>query len=142
MDYTLFSLYGKTCPVHYLQIGDWTFALSLKRSQKLKFQCLDLENGQTPEWFEGTGEAWHTESWAPNFGESPSAAVESSLSQILLDSVPQKYYLSPRACVGILRRATERGRIIPEELSDALNAQIKHYSRITPLTKESQVRSM
>ena len=44
-----------------------------------------------------------------------------SLSEILEDgSVPQKYYLSPKACKGILRRARARGKKIPPALETAL----------------------
>ena len=32
------------------------------------------------------------------------------MSQILQDAPPIKYYLSPKACLGILRRASERGK--------------------------------
>lgn len=52
--------------------------------------------------------------------ESPSDAAESTLSGILETDVPQKYYLSQRACAGILSRATSRGRTIPPMLLDAL----------------------
>lgn len=38
--------------------------------------------------------------------------------------VPQRYYLSPRACAGILRRAARRGRPLPQVLLDALTAQM------------------
>ena len=58
-----------------------------------------------------------------NFGESPSVAVESTLSQILETTVPQKYYLSPRACSGILRRAVKRGKELPPILKTALEFQ-------------------
>ena len=61
----------------------------------------------------------------PAIGECPNAAVESSLSQILqpMTDVSEKYYLSPRACQGILRRAKERGKELPEELRIALELQ-------------------
>ena len=39
-------------------------------------------------------------------GESPSEENASTLSQILQAGVPEKYYLSPKACLGILRRAS------------------------------------
>lgn len=35
-------------------------------------------------------------------------------------SVPRKYFLSPKACAGILRRAEKRGRNLPVKLRDAL----------------------
>jgi hypothetical protein len=38
--------------------------------------------------------------------------------------VPQKYFLSPKACAGILRRADKRGRVLPGALSRALLASL------------------
>ena len=58
-----------------------------------------------------------------SFGECPSAAVESRLSQILEDTPPRKYYLSAKACAGILRRAKHRGKELPPELKSALEMQ-------------------
>ena len=47
----------------------------------------------------------------------------SSLSDILeAGDVPQRYYLSPKACLGILRRAEKRGKSLPQSLHDALKA--------------------
>ena len=58
-----------------------------------------------------------------NTGASPNDVVESSLSQILQDEPPRKYYLSQKACQGILRRASERGKELPEKLKRALEIQ-------------------
>ena len=58
-----------------------------------------------------------------NTSECPKGVVESSLSQILLDTVPSRYYLSRRACLGILRRAKERGKPLPPQLEQALKLQ-------------------
>jgi hypothetical protein len=44
----------------------------------------------------------------------------SSLSDILTGDAPQRYYLTPRACTGILRRAAKRGKDLPPMLSVAL----------------------
>jgi hypothetical protein len=45
-----------------------------------------------------------------------------SLSDILQEprDVPQQYYLSPKACAGILRRAERRGKALPPMLAEAL----------------------
>lgn len=59
-----------------------------------------------------------------NFGESPSVVKESSLSQILEENAPEKYYLSARACEGILRRAMKRGKELPQMLQEALEEVI------------------
>ncbi len=58
-----------------------------------------------------------------SFGESPSAAVESRLSQILQDNPPPKYYLSAKSCLGILNRAKRRRKELPEQLRLALERQ-------------------
>lgn len=64
-----------------------------------------------------------TEFSTASFGEYPSVAVESRLSQILEDTPPRKYSLSAKACAGILRRAERRGKALPPELEAALMAQ-------------------
>src|SRR3990172_6439430 len=55
--------------------------------------------------------------------EWPKDAAVCSLSDILeTGDVPQRYYLSPKACAGILRRAAKRGKKLPPLLADALKA--------------------
>ena len=54
----------------------------------------------------------------------PSEEGVCGLSEILEDgAVPSKYYLSGRACLGILRRAERRGKKLPDVLRAALIAQ-------------------
>ena len=78
------------------------------------FQFLDLqertESGQNLERFPVMDGLLHGDCLTLNTGESPSAAKESRLSWILEDNVPQKFYLSARACQGILVRASRRGK--------------------------------
>lgn len=62
-------------------------------------------------------------SWTLNTGVSPREGRASSLSQILEDSPPRKYYLSRKACLGILRRSRERNKPLPRTLKIALMAQ-------------------
>ncbi len=53
--------------------------------------------------------------------ESHKDADECLLSDVLeTGDLPQKYYLSPRACEGILRRAEKRGKQLPPMLYQAL----------------------
>ena len=61
----------------------------------------------------------------------PSAGGASSLSDILEDagSVPQRYFLSAKACAGILRRAEKRGKVLPPELERALRATAGEAAR-------------
>ena len=63
-----------------------------------------------------------------SFGESPREENASRLSQILEDSAPQKYYLSEKACAGILNRAQKRGKELPYELREALERQCGLHS--------------
>ena len=59
-----------------------------------------------------------------SFGESPKCAVESRLSQILEDNPHPKYSLSAKACMGILKRASRKGKDLPPILKDALIQQV------------------
>lgn len=63
------------------------------------------------------------------FGEFPNVAEESGLSQILEANVPQKYFLSETACLGVLRRAERRGKKLPEILEKALKQQIERWRK-------------
>jgi hypothetical protein len=54
--------------------------------------------------------------------EFHSAAGVCSLSGILeTGDLPQRFFLSEKACAGILRRAEKRGKKLPEPLRLALN---------------------
>lgn len=63
-----------------------------------------------------------------SFGESPSEENASLLSQILEDSPHPKYFLSEKACLGILTRAERRGKELPPKLKAALLAQSRSRS--------------
>ena len=67
--------------------------------------------------------ALHGGCWLRNSGPSPRDAIESFLSQILQAHPPKKYYLTTAACLGILRRAEERGKPLPKALDTALRIQ-------------------
>ena len=67
--------------------------------------------------------ALHGGCWLRNSGASPRDAIESFLSQILQERPPKKYYLTTAACLGILRRAEERGKPLPKALDTALRIQ-------------------
>jgi hypothetical protein len=56
-----------------------------------------------------------------NTSEWPSDAAVCSLSDTLeTGDVQRKYYLTPRACQGILRRAEKRGKALPPLLEHSL----------------------
>ena len=96
-----------------------------ERRESLMCLCLNMESGQSQEsstmtWEDG---ALLGEYMTHNIGESPNAVVESRLSAILEECPHQKYYLSSKATLGILRRAQKRGKSLPEPLFNALLAQ-------------------
>lgn len=68
----------------------------------------------------GTDGAWLGDSSMLNIGECPREENVSRLSWILQVDVPEKYYLSARACQGILTRASRRGKPLPDILKQAL----------------------
>lgn len=129
---TLFDLdicAGRMYQDHSVQRAAKISASSSRRLSELKtapVQCLDLTPGAgnlLGQSFWEINSAWLGESWMLNSGVSPSVARESSLSQILQDDPPDKYYLTRKACLGILRRAFERGKELPRKLNQALEIQ-------------------
>ena len=107
-------------------MAEKTSDVSSKNSARLKTQIylsLNLKNGQRQE------KSWVKISLSPtgrsmlNTGAYPREECVSTLSQILMADVPQKYYLSQKAAQGILRRASERGKKLPEVLETALKKQ-------------------
>ena len=118
----------KTCPAHSPPTMETISKLSSKQLSVLKkkgSRCLRLRitDGRKQTYIWETDGAWLTAFSTLNTGVSPSAEQESTLSQILLAEVPEKYYLSPKACQGILRRASARGKELPEVLRKALERQ-------------------
>src|SRR5512138_63323 len=79
--------------------------------------------GQKPASDAATSMTWHGGVWTLKIGVSHSGANGCLLSDILLpaEAVPQKYYLSPTAERGILRRAEKRGKVLPEALAQVLS---------------------
>lgn len=105
-------------------------ASSWRRSSELKaipFMSLDLTPGHGnllgESYWEMTSPLLGGSSML-NTGPAPLSEEDVfSLSQILQDDPPRKYYLSRTACLGILRRARERGKELPPQLKTALMAQ-------------------
>ena len=131
VEYTQLSLFGKMSPERSAPTKERISKLSSKNSSGLQsrrpLRCLRLvkTDGLTPTASWETDGALLGELLTLNTGESPSVAVESTLSQILEVSVPGKYFLSAKACEGILRRAERRGKQLPPMLEEALRQQIE-----------------
>lgn len=139
------SAYGRTCTEACQVTEEGTSRESsrnLRGSQTKNvpmFLCLRREDGASqessnPRWESG---ALRGDLSTRNFGEYPYTLMAeclisephngvsvSLLSQILEERVPEKYYLSERACVGILRRANKRGKKLPSALEAALMEQV------------------
>ena len=107
------SLFGKMSSEPSAQTTETTFgqySTQSEESQKISFARLDLRSGHTP------GKFWLTDSvllTAPSIystGVAPRCVVACSLWQILEDNVQEKYYLSGKACRGILRRSEKKGK--------------------------------
>ena len=112
---------------------DFRAVLKSLWSRTKAFLFLNVRNGQPQET------SWQTISPSPgeclthNTGESPREENASTLSQILTANAPEKYYLSPRACRGILLRASKRGKELPPLLKAALERQAQQdFALSTP----------
>ena len=70
-------------------------------------------------WRNG-GMAWHGGYLTLNISELPNDAEGCSLSEVLETDAHPKYYLSAKACAGILRRAEKRGKTLPTQLEQTL----------------------
>ena len=123
------TLFGKTSPEPLAAGAKKTLRRSCKRSAPspvMPYLYLDRRaNGLTQ------ARSWETVTPSPggstmlNTGECPSVAVASILSQILEDNVHPKYYLSVKACRGIIARSERRGKPLPELLMAALQYQMQ-----------------
>ena len=119
-------LSGRTLPEHSAAIKGKTSGQCSKKSAALRTKAplfLDLRNGGQAAVSWETDTAWHGAYSTHSFGESPSVAAVSRLSQILEDTPHRKYYLSAKACAGMLRRAEKRGKELPPKLKWALVRQ-------------------
>src|SRR3546814_19827000 len=80
-------------------------------------------SGPVQVWLPGQGHGLHGGFSTLNISEWPNDAAVCSLSQILEKGpIPQRFFLSAKACLGILRRAEKRGKELPEQLARALQA--------------------
>lgn len=136
MDCIQLSLFGKTYPEHSVPTEEkisepcWK---NLPAWNNQTFQFLDLRvggaDGTKPEQLPETDGAWLGDSLTLNIGECPREENVSLLSQILEVNAQEKYYLSAKACRGILIRASRRGKKLPDLLQTALLGMIEWWQR-------------
>lgn len=128
MEFIQESLFGRMLPGLSQQTKERTSESSLRRSsgssvRPMIYLDLVVEDGLQVDLLRAFGGVWDGDVWMPNTGESPKEEIASSLSQILMGAVPKKYYLSAKACTGILRRSHHRGKILPKILESVLLRQ-------------------
>ena len=123
---------GKMSPEHSPAAlrREKTSGLSSRRSSELvslPYMFLDLSEDAgnlLGESYWETLSPWRGDASMLNTGPAPRSAENVySLWQILEDQPHSKYYLTRKACQGILRRARERGKELPPQLEDALAIQ-------------------
>lgn len=110
------GLSGKTCPEYYQQITDALSAHSCK-----SWPNSGLMGGRLGECSTLNSTEWHS-----------AAAVCSLSSTLETGGVPRRYFLSARACAGIIRRARKRGKPLPEDLQEALEQQLEALTPTQP----------
>lgn len=112
-------------PIRVHRTHQWTWD-SVGKKWLLKTSTIQKSfMHSTASWpdFQHSGMGGPTECLTLNTSDWPSDGSVSSLSDILeIGDVPQQYFLSAKACRGILRRAEKRGKILPEHLALALQA--------------------
>src|SRR5690554_268423 len=110
-------------------IASFASSLPVGSSSRTSLACYRAtEDGTLPPSFTGwrsSGTGGPTGFLTLDTSESRSGAVACSLSDILEARVHPRYYLSPKACAGILRRAEKRGRELPAQLHAALEARAR-----------------
>lgn len=97
-----------------------------RESAAIPFLSLDLTPGSgnlLGEFYWEILSPWRGGLWTLNTGASPREGRACTLSSILQARVLPKYYLTKRACLGILRRSRERGKPLPPQLELALRIQ-------------------
>ena len=113
-------LFGKTSQEFsqrtiMLSAASWPDLLGLMKPS------IRQQDGKVRVWFLDPSEQQRGASWMPNISAWPNDAHVCSLSSVLETApIPQKYYLSSKACAGILRRAAKRGKELPPQLKAAL----------------------
>lgn len=130
------SLFGRTSWEVFLQMTGWILEPCSPRSSAPRFQCLLLEDGQTPEWCEGDALTSVGGSWMPSIGQSPGwPGGSASFSwRILEGGVLPRYCLSPGQCSHFLRLAERAGCPPPKEIEALFLKQGGAYPSSTPFS--------
>src|SRR5215471_1940289 len=121
MQLDLFTFSGRMSPefsarTTMLSVRSWR---ALSDLMKLSYRSTD---GRTQAWYLAPKDQRRGAYWMPNTSAFPNGARVCSLSSVLVnpDDIPRTYFLSGRACAGIIRRAAKRGKELPRALMLAL----------------------
>lgn len=127
MDCIQLSLFGKTYQEHSVPTEQKISEPCWKNLPALNsqtFQFLDLRvggaDGAKPEQSPEMDGAWLGDSLTLNIGECPREENVSLLSWILQVNAPEKYYLSERACQGILGQSVRWPGRFPSGLAKSI----------------------
>ena len=132
------GLFSKTCqqscPLRMGRISAASSkASSASKTPRQMFLCRKADAGCT------RARSWATVILSPGASSTPRRVGASHkdgnvylLSSILMEDVPDRYSLSPKACQGILRRAARRGKELPEVLKAALEQQASAMKTVPP----------
>ena len=111
-------------PKEKISVSSWRKSFELKAIPLLSLDLTPGHGNLLGESYWELISPWRGESSTLNTGPAPrKGGAVSTLSAILQDDPHPKYYLTRKACRGILRRASERGKELPPKLKRALEIQ-------------------
>ena len=134
----------KTTPLDVC-LPDWLAQIppSFHQNNSSEFGEAIASSGATQVWLLDAKELQRGESSIVNISESPrGGGVSSSLAAVLEISTPEKYYLSRKACEGILNRAQKRSQTLPPILEKALIDQCAKHDTSLCLNLTQDVRDL
>lgn len=134
MQQKLFGVCGKTSPASSPPVTTHSAVSWRALSERTPPSSVHLnaDGGRVRVWLADPGREQLGGFSTLNISVWPNDASVCSLSSVLDPTpIPQRYFLSPKACAGILRRAEKRGRELPPSLRVAL----EHVAQTTTRPK-------
>jgi hypothetical protein len=117
------SSFGRTFPASFPSRTTPSDASSVPWQGQTPPSFRQGENGQTQVWLLDPKDKSLGEFSTLSISEWPRDAAVCSLWQVLEQgSIPPRFFLSSKACAGILRRAAKRGKTLPPALQAALES--------------------
>ena len=110
--------------------------LSQKMSQACSLSTMGKISWKSYPHLMRSGIVYRGMCWTPKTSAFPSNVKELLLSEVLEISVPQKYYLSQKAVIGIIRRAQRDGRSARVLMQEVVNGTTRKLSWLSLLLSE------